>query len=137
MSAAGYSKRTLLEKLGIQPGHCLLLANAPTGYHQQLGELPPGAGEVRDASHPIDFVQLFVTDERDLAEQFPLYKAALAFHGQLWVSWPKGKSKVSGALNENVVRRIGLENGLVDVKVIAVDAVWSGLKFVYRLKDRG
>jgi hypothetical protein len=63
-------------------------------------------------------------------------KQALATNGMLWVSWPKGSSGVETDLNENVVREVGLKNGLVDLKVCAVDETWSGLKFVYRRKDR-
>jgi hypothetical protein len=71
-----------------------------------------------------------------LNEAFPKLKKSLDLAGTLWISWPKGASKVKTDLNENVVREIGLSNGLVDVKVCAVDEVWSGLKFMYRLKDR-
>jgi hypothetical protein len=71
-----------------------------------------------------------------LNEQFPRLKEALSPSGMLWVSWPKASSGVPTDLSENVVREIGLANGLVDVKVCAVDEVWSGLKFVYRIKDR-
>ena len=71
-----------------------------------------------------------------LEAEFPKLKAALTSDGMLWISWPKKSSKVATDLKEDIIREIGLTNGLVDVKVAAVDEVWSGLKFVYRLKDR-
>ena len=81
-------------------------------------------------------IHCFATARRTLAARFPLLERALAPAGTLWVSWPKGTSQVATDLTENVVREIGLANGLVDVKVCAVDATWSGLKFVRRVKDR-
>ena len=68
---------------------------------------------------------------------FAQLKKNLAMNGCLWISWPKGASKIKTDVNENVVREIALKNGLVDIKVCAVDDVWSGLKLVFRLKDRG
>jgi hypothetical protein len=85
---------------------------------------------------PLDFIQFFSSRRSHLDEQFPKLKASLSPSGMLWVSWPKGSSGVPTDLTENVVRDIGLTNGLVDVKVCAVDETWSGLKFVFRLKDR-
>ena len=91
----------------------------------------PGAGR---GTH--DFIHCFATARRTLAARFPALEHALTPAGMLWVSWPKGTSGVATDLAENVVREIGLANGLVDVKVCAVDATWSGLKFVRRVKDR-
>jgi hypothetical protein len=91
----------------------------------------PGAGR---GIHP--FIHCFATAQRTLAAQFPLLERALAPAGTLWISWPKGASGAATDLTENVVREMGLASGLVDVKVCAVDATWSGLKFVRRLKDR-
>lgn len=75
-------------------------------------------------------------EKKELESEFPRLKAHLAMDGILWTSWPKGASKVKTDLTETIVRQIGLAKGLVDVKICAVDEVWSGLKFVYRLKDR-
>jgi len=83
-----------------------------------------------------DFIHFFATRRRQLEQKFAALKKALAKDGMLWISWPKGSSGVATDLNENVVREIGLARGLVDVKVCAIDSVWSGLKFVYRLRDR-
>jgi hypothetical protein len=85
---------------------------------------------------PLDFIHLFTKDQGELEREFPLLAKALAPAGMLWVSWPKGASRVKTDVNETVVRKIGLKTGLVDVKVCAVDEIWSGLKFVYRLADR-
>jgi hypothetical protein len=133
---AGYSKRSLVEKLGIKPGANLIIVNAPEKYDETLGTLPMDVIIVPTLGSSLDFIQFFTTERAALENSFPSLKQALAQNGQLWISWPKGSSKVPSDLNENIVREIGLQNGLVDVKVIAVDEVWSGLKFVYRLEDR-
>jgi len=101
-----------------------------------LGELPAKATTAKLLKGPCDFIQFFTTDKSVLDSAFPKLKKNLELAGTLWISWPKGASQVKTDLNENVVREIGLSNGLVDVKVCAVDEIWSGLKFVYRLKDR-
>lgn len=89
-----------------------------------------------EGNGPFDLIQYFTTQQKKLKQSFPKLKEKLAIDGSLWISWPKQSSKVPTDLNENDVMHIGLEYGLVDVKVIAVDETWSGLKFVYRLKDR-
>ena len=133
---AGYSKKSLVEKLGIKSGANIILLNAPDGYDRVLGELPLDVFVAASLGSSLDFIQFFTREREDLDATFPALKQALAYDGALWISWPKGSSKVATDLNENVVREIGLREGLVDVKVIAVDEVWSGLKFVYRVKDR-
>ena len=129
---AGYSKRSLEEKLGIKPGMKAAILHAPEGYNLNLN----GATLVGRLKGSLDFIQCFSKAKSELQKDFPKLKAMLTPAGYLWISWPKGSSGVSTDLNENVVREIGLANGLVDVKVIAVDDIWSGLKFVYRLQDR-
>jgi hypothetical protein len=84
----------------------------------------------------LDFGILFVRKRADLAKRFPALRDRVASNGMLWISWPKKSSGVASDLTENIVRTIGLEVGLVDVKVCAVDATWSGLNFVWRLRDR-
>ena len=131
---AGYSKRPLVEKLGIRPGARVAIVGAPEGYEAVLGPLPEGVERTLDP--PLDFIHVFAFERAALESAFRKMKPKLAADGMLWVSWPKKAAKVPTDLDENVVRRIGLDQGLVDVKVAAVDEVWSGLKFVYRLKDR-
>ncbi len=93
---------------------------------------------VKDRKHgsvPLDFAMIFIKSQAEMKEQFPKFARRLATAGMLWVSWPKKASGMVTDLNENDVRRLGLLAGLVDVKVCAVDEVWSGLKFVIRVKD--
>lgn len=125
-----YSKRSLVEKLGIKAGARVAILNAPEGL--TLGNLPDGMTPDTTMHDTYDFIHAFTRNRAELEQAFPRLKAALASNGALWISWLKGNTD----LNENIVREIGLQNGLVDVKVIAVDKDWSGLKFVYRLKDR-
>ena len=133
---AGYSKKPLVEKLGIKPGFVIAILGAPENYAVTLGKLPSSVRQTNKLKGPLDFIQFFSSKRRHLEEHFPRLKTALSPTGVLWVSWPKAASGVLTDLSENVVREIGLANGLVDVKVCAVDEVWSGLKFVYRIKDR-
>lgn len=134
---AGYSKTPLAQKLGIKAGQKAVILNAPRGYRRTLGALPEGASIVESLSSESGFIHLFTAERGELERKFAGLKRKLLSHGMLWISWPKGAANVETDLNENIVREIGLKNGLVDVKVCAVDEVWSGLKFVYRLKDRG
>lgn len=135
---AGYSGTPLVKKLGIKAGQRACILGAPPGYLRSLGKLPDGVRLLSRPGKPqsLDFVQYFVAQSGELARKFPQLKAALSFDGSLWVSWPKKTSAAKSDLSENLIRQIGLDNGLVDVKVIAVDETWSGLKFVYRLADR-
>ena len=135
-STDGYSQTPLVRKLGIREGQRLIFLNAPESYGDTLGRLPDGVVMASELDGPLDFIQFFSSRTCELEAIFPGLRESLAPDGMLWVSWPKGASKVDTDLNGNVVREIGLRNGLVDVKVCAVDDTWSGLKFVYRLKDR-
>ena len=133
---AGYSKRSLPEKLGLKPGSNYIVINEPPNYAEVLGELPSGLKLARSLRAPLDFIQFFTTERKHLEKNIGALKRALVSNGVLWVSWPKGASKVKTDVNENVVREIALKNGLVDIKVCAVDEVWSGLKLVIPLKNR-
>jgi len=133
---AGYSGKPLAAKLGIKPGMRLAILGAPPGYDAVLGPLPPEilvSGALRGKS---DLIQFFTREARELDRRLPALARALDPDGALWVSWPKGASKVPTDLNEDKVRALALRHGLVDVKVCAVDEVWSGLKLVYRRRDR-
>lgn len=133
---AGYSGKPLVEKLGIKPAMRIALLHTPDGYHSLLGQLPPGVDIANELEDPCDFIHYFTSRRDELAADFPRLKMALAEAGMLWISWPRRASGVETDLDENVIREIGLEHGLVDVKVAAIDETWSGLKFVRRLKDR-
>ena len=133
---AGYSGTPLVKKLGIKSGFSVAFVNPPSGFVQGL-DLPSETTTGSMSSRkPIDFILLFVKSRHELATRFSVCAAKLKPDGMLWVSWPKKASGVKTDLTDNVVRELGLSEGLVDVKVCAVDEVWSGLKFVFRLKDR-
>ena len=132
---AGYSGTPLIKKLGIKPGSNIVFVSAPSDYASEL-DLPADVTANSRSRKPLDFAQLFVKSEKELRKKFSRYAKRLNSSGMLWVSWPKKSSGVSSDLSENIVRDIGLAAGLVDVKICAVNEVWSGLKFVFRLKDR-
>jgi hypothetical protein len=136
-ATAGYSGTPLPKKLGIREGDALGLIGAPPDYLDMLGPLPEGVRVEPRLGARMRFVHFFARDRVALARELGNAKRALADDGMLWISWPKKTSGVRTDLDENVVRKAGLAAGLVDVKVCAVDETWSGLKFVYRLADRG
>ena len=134
----GYSGKPLAAKLGVRDGSRVLLVGAPDGFDLAapagaVVRSRPGRGADRD---PYDVVLAFCPDRAALRRRFAAQLPRLATAGALWVAWPKRSSGVPTDLDENVVRAHGLEVGLVDVKVAAVDATWSGLKFVRRVADR-
>jgi hypothetical protein len=134
---AGYSGTPLPTKLGIKEGHRVALIGAPRGFERTLGALPAGAATRTDARGAgLDVILLFTKRRSELERRFAALATKLAPAGGLWVAWPKQASGVATDLTEGVVRAIGLARGLVDNKVCAVDDVWSGLRFVIRLKDR-
>ena len=132
---AGYSGTPLAKKLGIKEGFNLRFVNAPAELDKEL-DLPANVTVNSRARKPIDLVLLFVTTKSELERTFSSYAAKLRPTGMLWICWPKKTSGVASDLSDNVVRELGLAKGLVDVKVCAINEVWSGLKFVIRLKDR-
>ena len=130
----GYSGTPLIQKLGIKPAARIQFVSAPSQLPQLLGPLPPGA--TATARGKLDFALLFAENFAALARSFSKLRDRLESNGMLWVSWPKKTSGVTTDLTETTVREYGLNNGLVDVKVCAIDDTWSGLKFVRRLSDR-
>lgn len=133
---AGYSGTPLLKKLGIKPGFNVGFVNAAENFVKQL-DLPSDVN-VRSLAkaRDLDFILVFVKSQQLLTNVFAQYSLKIKPDGMFWVSWPKKTSGVQTDVTENIVRDVGLAAGLVDVKVCAIDDVWSGLKFVYRLKDR-
>ena len=135
MADAGYSGTPLHRKLGIKPESRVLLSAAPVGF--ELDHVPHDAVvHTRAAGSSYDVVVAFTPDRKRLNQRFERLADRLTTAGALWIAWPKKASGVATDLDENVVRETGLDLGLVDVKVIAIDATWSGLKFVRRLRDR-
>ena len=124
------------KKLGIKQGSRIALINAPQDFESELGELPDNVEFIKRPTKSLDIILLFVLTERALARDFVKFAARLTANGMIWIAWPKKSSGVATDLSEQRVRDIGLHAGLVDVKVCAIDETWSGLKFVYRLKDR-
>jgi hypothetical protein len=124
--------RTLAAKLGIKE-HCeVVLLGAPEGYRERLQPLPASVRFAAAAGGSTNIVQLFVTQRSDLARELAVYRKTLSPQATVWVSWPKKASRVATDLTEDIVRDLALPLGFVDVKVCAVDDVWSGLRLVVR-----
>jgi hypothetical protein len=129
---AGYSGTPLARKLGIVAGARVAPLQAPADYAALVAPLPDGASLVPHADAGTDVAHLFVREREDLARRLPALREALRPDAALWISWPKKAAKVPTTVTEDVVRELALPLGFVDVKVCAVDAVWSGLKLVVR-----
>lgn len=132
---AGYSGTPLIKKLGIVEGMRLSVLNAPIEFWKEIGKVP----EVEALGVPtkgMDFILYFASNKKDLKREFKKLAKTIKKNAMIWISWPKKASKVTTDLDEGVVRELGLAAGLVDVKVCAITEKWSGLKFVYRTKDR-
>jgi hypothetical protein len=130
VSSAGYSGTPLPKKLGIKPGHRVLLLGAPAGFELE------GVTPVRSLRGEADVILSFHVERAGLEQRLPALRKAMVQNAGLWIAWPKKASKVPTDLTENVVRDLGLANALVDNKVAAIDEVWSGLRLVIRVKDR-
>jgi hypothetical protein len=134
---AGYSGTPLPRKLGIKEGHRVAVLRAPDGFTDTLGQLPERVslsdGRLRA---PHDVIVAFFSDRRTLERRLASLIAAMHPSGGLWIAWPKRTSGVASDITEEVVRRLGVEAGLVDNKVCAIDETWSGLRLVVRLRDR-
>ncbi len=132
----GYSGTPLPKKLGIKDGFRVALISAPNEVRAELKPALANCKIAKDFKEPLDFAIFFTKSASELEKEFPRLAKALEPAGMVWISWPKKSSGVETDLTENVVRDTGLAVGLVDVKVCAVTEIWSGLKFVRRLKDR-
>lgn len=133
MGLADYSGTPLPKKLGIKEGTRLALLNAPNNFDETLGNLPASVSVIRRASGESNVIVLF--ESRFSRFKVSFGKAAKLMPesgGMLWVAWPKRASKVETDLDENLIRDFGLALGLVDTKVCAIDATWSGLRFSRR-----
>ncbi len=136
---AGYSGTPLPKKLGIKPGHTVLLVNAPDDFERTLGELP-GPVELQHGHLPLedapDILLLFVTSVDALTNGFTQAAPALESNAAIWVAWPKRASGIETDMTEDRVRDIALPRGMVDNKVCAIDDTWSGLRLVVRKENR-
>lgn len=133
-SPAGYSGTPLVAKLGIREGSTVAVLGAPPGFAL---DLPPGASVRRRlAGPPLDVVVFFTTTRARLERQLPALLSALPPAAGLWVAWPKRAARVPTDMTEDVVREVALPCGVVDNKVCAIDAVWSGLRLVWRRELR-
>jgi hypothetical protein len=130
---AGYSGTPLAKKLGLRDGARAYLVNVPA----ELTAVFSALDRKTRLAPPLDYIHVFETDVNKLTALFPRIAMALHDEGMVWMSWPKKASKRPTTVDEGKVRELGLDAGLVDVKICAVDDVWSGLKFVRRLVDRG
>lgn len=130
--AADYSGTPLPKKLCLQPGGRLGLVRAPADFAATLGPLPPGASTTRRLAGEIDVIVLFCRALAELRADWSDAAKCLADRGSLWVAWPKKASGQTTDLSDALVRAFGLDQGLVDTKVCAIDAVWSGLRFSRR-----
>jgi hypothetical protein len=133
---AGYSGTPLTKKLGLKDNFRIGLVNAPPDFMRELSPLPAGTTVFEQLRKPLDLILLFVDNESKLKREFGKLAAKLSPNGMLWVAWPKKNSATRSDLSFAVVQRIGLEAGLVDTKVCAINDTWSGLRFVIRVKDR-
>jgi hypothetical protein len=133
---AGYSATPLARKLGIREASRLRIVHPPGVIDELEATLPPGVEVLQRPRSAVDVVLAFFTSRSRLEQEFAGLAAGIVANGGVWIAWPKRTSGVATDLDENIVREIGLEAGLVDNKVCAIDQTWSGLRFVIRLRDR-
>ncbi|HXP51081.1 MAG TPA: DUF3052 family protein [Bacteroidia bacterium] len=133
---AGYSSTPLYKKLGIKEGFTVKLINAPSNYPLLIGNIFKAFTITNKKAEQVDFIHFFTNSIKELESKLPQLKNEIVKDGTIWVSWYKKSSKKPSELNDNIIRDTALAIGLVDVKVCAVNEEWSGLKLVYRLKDR-
>jgi hypothetical protein len=133
---AGYSGKPVVQKLGIKPGFCIFVDGLAVAYREIVGELPDGVTLAKTAKPPLDMVHLFAAEAKGLAAKLRSHRKAITPDGVIWASWPKKASGVATDVTEALMRETALANGLVDIKICAVNEVWSGLKLVIPVKDR-
>jgi hypothetical protein len=133
---AGYSGKPLAQKLGIKAGCSIFVDQAPENYRKLVEPLPEGVSIVPRLADKVDIVHVFSSEAKELAKKLKQFKKSIVENGMIWVSWPKKSAGVPTDVTEDVIRDLALPLGLVDVKVCAVDDVWSGLKLVIRKENR-
>jgi len=135
-TSLGYSGTPLAKKLGIKPGATVFVSNTPTNYAKLVAPLPEGVSLARRVTATTDVIHLFYMSRQDLERGLKSTRKAMRPDAAVWVSWPKKSSGVATDINEDTIRDVALPIGLVDIKVCAVDDVWSGLKLVVRKERR-
>ena len=136
MSPAGYSGKQTWEKLGIKPGEPIVVIDAPSDYAKLIGGLPPGSKARTQVGDASPLVHVFAAKRKLLAKHLDALRNKIAPDGTVWVSWPKKTAKMETDITEDVIREVALPIGFVDVKVCAVNEIWSGLKLVIRKSNR-
>ncbi len=136
MEKAGYSGTPLAKKLGIKGGFHIRLANEPDYYFSLFDNMPGNVSVLSEKKSKKNMIHYFVTQAKMLQKDIASLKNEIEPDGMIWVSWPKKAARVVTDITEDVIRNLALNNGLVDIKVCAVDEIWSGLKLVIPLKDR-
>ncbi|MEP6596142.1 MAG: hypothetical protein ABJA71_09345 [Ginsengibacter sp.] len=136
MQTTGYSGTPLAKKLGIKESFKIRLINPPEYYFELFTDMPENISILKDTKIKKNFIHCFVKQEKELHKNITPLKNEIEPNGIIWISWPKKASKVATDITENIVRNIALANGLVDIKVCAVDEIWSALKLVIPVKDR-
>lgn len=135
-STQGYSGTPLAKKLGIKNGFKIRLVNQPDYYFQLFNDMPENIRILTDKKTKKNLIHYFTKQAKDLYKDISFLKSEIEANGMIWISWPKKASKVPTDITEDVVRELALTKGLVDIKVCAVDEIWSGLKLVIPVKDR-
>lgn len=136
MQLSGYSGLPLAKKLGIKDGFIIKLVNQPHYYFQLFTDMPHNITVVTDATIKKNFIHCFVTKTEDYYSSIVSLRSEIVDNGMIWISWYKKSSKIPTDVTENLIREAALKNGLVDVKVCAIDELWSGLKLVIPVKQR-
>jgi hypothetical protein len=136
MDSAGYSGTPLAKKLGIKPGSTIFVENPPPGYRELLAPIPDDVHFAERISSATDLVHLFTDRKADLARALEGCRSTMGAGATIWVSWPKKASRVPTDITEDVIREVAFPLGLVDIKVAAIDEVWSGLKLMIRKELR-
>jgi hypothetical protein len=136
MATSGYSGTPLAKKLGIKTGFHIRLVNQPDYYFSLFDDMPANVTIVTEKKSRKNLIHYFSKKAKDLQKDMPALKNEIEADGMIWISWPKKTSKVLTDVTEDLVRVLALTNGLVDIKVCAVDETWSGLKIVIPVKDR-
>jgi Protein of unknown function (DUF3052) len=132
----GYSGTPLEKKLGIKEGFKIRIVNQPANYFELFTEMPENIAILTDKKIKKNLIHYFTKQAKDLHKDIVSIRNEIEPDGTIWISWPKKASKVATDITEDIIRDLALANGLVDIKVCAIDEIWSGLKLVIPVKDR-